>query len=165
MIIVRYADDAVLGFERKEEAERFLEQLRERLAKFGLELHPDKTRLIEFGRYAAERRKKRGEGKPETYNFLGFTHYCGVSHKTGYFTVHRKTIVKRMTAKLKISRRSCANGCTRVLRIRWSGFSKWCAVISSSMRFQVTRRAYTLSAARFCASGIARFGAVASAAA
>ncbi len=101
VIIVRYADDAVLGFERKEEAERFLEQLRERLAKFGLELHPDKTRLIEFGRYAAERRKKRGEGKPETFHFLGFTHYCGVNHTTGNFTVQRKTIGKRMTAKLQ----------------------------------------------------------------
>jgi RNA-directed DNA polymerase len=73
VIIVRYADDAVLGFEHREEAEQFLEQLRERLAKFGLELHPEKTRLIEFGRYAAERRKKRGEGKPETFNFLGFS--------------------------------------------------------------------------------------------
>ena len=76
-IIVRYADDAVLGFQYREEAERFLEQLRERLRKFGLELHPDKTRLIEFGRYAAVRRKQRGEGKPETFNFLGFTHICG----------------------------------------------------------------------------------------
>jgi RNA-directed DNA polymerase len=87
VIIVRYADDAVLGFERREEAERFLEQLRERLRKFGLELHPEKTRLIEFGRYAAERRKKRGEGKPETYNFLGFTHICGTNYKTGNFTI------------------------------------------------------------------------------
>ena len=68
VIIVRYADDAVLGFQYREEAEKFLEQLRGRLRKFGLELHPDKTRLIEFGRYAAERRKKRGEGKPETFN-------------------------------------------------------------------------------------------------
>jgi RNA-directed DNA polymerase len=101
MIIVRYADDAVLGFQHREEAEKFLEQFRERLRKFGLELHPGKTRLIEFGRYAAERRKKRGEGKPETFNFLGFTHICGRSHKTGYFTVHRKTIGKRMAAKLK----------------------------------------------------------------
>jgi RNA-directed DNA polymerase len=101
VIIVRYADDAVLGFERKEEAEMFLEQLRERLAKFGLELHPDKTRLIEFGRYAAERRKRRGNGKPETFNFLGFTHYCGDTHAKGHFTVHRKTIGKRMAAKLK----------------------------------------------------------------
>jgi RNA-directed DNA polymerase len=101
MIIVRYADDGVLGFERREDADRFLEQLRERLRKFGLELHPEKTRLIEFGRYAAERREKRGEGKPETFNFLGFTHICGTSHKTGYFTVHRRTIGKRMAAKLK----------------------------------------------------------------
>ena len=101
VIIVRYADDAVLGFERREEADRFLEQLRERLRKFGLELHPEKTRLIEFGRYAAERRKKRGDGKPETFNFLGFTHICGTNHTTGHFEVHRQTIGKRMAAKLK----------------------------------------------------------------
>jgi group II intron reverse transcriptase/maturase len=101
MIIVRYADDGVLGFEYREDAERFLEQLRERLRKFGLELHPEKTRLIEFGRYAAERREKRGEGKPETFNFLGFTHICGTNYKTGNFTVHRKTIGKRMVARLK----------------------------------------------------------------
>ncbi len=101
VIIVRYADDAVMGFQHREEAERFLEQLRERLAKFGLELHPEKTRLIEFGRYAAERRNKRGKGKPETFKFLGFTHICGKNPKTGYFTVKRKTIGKRMTAKLK----------------------------------------------------------------
>ena len=101
MIIVRYADDAVLGFQHREDAERFLRELQERVRKFGLELHPDKTRLIEFGRYAAERRKKRGEGKPETFNFLGFTHICGTNHQTGNFTVHRKTIGKRMAAKLK----------------------------------------------------------------
>jgi RNA-directed DNA polymerase len=101
VIVVRYADDGVLGFEHREDAERFLEQLQERLRKFGLELHPEKTRLIEFGRYAAERREKRGEGKPETFNFLGFTHICGTNHKTGNFTVHRKTIGKRMAARLK----------------------------------------------------------------
>jgi RNA-directed DNA polymerase len=101
VIIVRYADDGVLGFEYREDAECFLEQLRERLRKFGLELHPEKTRLIEFGRYAAERRERRGAGKPETFNFLGFTHICGTNHKTGYFTVHRRTIGKRMAAKLK----------------------------------------------------------------
>ena len=72
-----------------------------RREKFGLELHPQKTRLIEFGRYAAERRAKRGEGKPETFNFLGFTHICGKNHQTGYFQIYRKTIGKRMTAKLK----------------------------------------------------------------
>ena len=95
----------VLGFQFPEDAERFLEQLRERLRKFGLELHPDKTRLIEFGRYATERRKKRGEKKPETFDFLGFTHICGKSHQKGYFTVLRKTIGKRMAAKLKDIRR------------------------------------------------------------
>ena len=100
-MIVRYADDAVLGFQNREEAEQFLEQLRERLAKFGLELHPEKTRLIEFGSYATERRKKRGEGKPETFNYLGFTHICGTNHQTGNFTIQRKTIGKRMAAKLK----------------------------------------------------------------
>ena len=101
VIMVRYADDAVLGFQHRDDAERFLEQLQERLRKFRLELHPDKTRLIEFGRYAAERRKKRGEGKPETFNFLGFTHICGRSRQTGYFTIFRRTIGKRMTAKLQ----------------------------------------------------------------
>jgi group II intron reverse transcriptase/maturase len=101
MIIVRYADDAVLGFQYREDAERFLGQLRERVRKFGLELHPDKTRLIEFGRFAAGRRKRRGEGKPETLAFLGFTHICGRSSEKGYFTVYRKTIGKRMAAKLK----------------------------------------------------------------
>jgi group II intron reverse transcriptase/maturase len=101
MIIVRYADDAVLGFQHRNDAERFLEHLRERVGKFGLELHPEKTRLIEFGRYAADRRARRGEGKPETFNFLGFTHICGTVHKTGKFTVQRKTIGKRMAANLK----------------------------------------------------------------
>jgi RNA-directed DNA polymerase len=101
VIIVRYADDAVLGFQYREEAELFLQQLRERVAKFGLELHPEKTRLIEFGRYAATRRKERGERRPETFNFLGFTHVCGTNQETGYFVIHRKTMGKRMAAKLK----------------------------------------------------------------
>ncbi len=101
MIMVRYADDAVLGFQYRNEAERFLEQLRERLRKFGLELHSDKTRLIEFGRFAAKSREERGEGKPESFNFLGFTHICGTNHTTGKFIVIRRTIGKRMAAKLK----------------------------------------------------------------
>jgi group II intron reverse transcriptase/maturase len=101
MIIVRYADDAVLGFQYLEEAKRFVEEFQERLAEYGLELHPEKTRLIEFGRYAAERRAQRGEGKPETFHFLGFTHICGTNHKTGKFTVRRRTMGKRMAATLK----------------------------------------------------------------
>jgi RNA-directed DNA polymerase len=91
----------VLGFEHRKDAEQFLEELKERLAKFGLELHPQKTRLIEFGRYAAERRRRSREGKPETFKFLGFTHICGATYRTGKFTIHRKTIGKRMAAKLK----------------------------------------------------------------
>jgi len=101
VIVVRYADDLVVGFQHRTEAERFLKEFRERLAKFGLELHPDKTRLIEFGRFAARDRKQRGEGKPETFTFLGFTHYCGQRHKSGTFTVWRITAKKRMVAKLK----------------------------------------------------------------
>jgi len=101
VIVVRYADDSVLGFQWRPDATRFLRQWRERLQKFGLELHPDKTRLIQFGRYAAHERKRRGEGKPETFDFLGFTHICGQAWKNGNFTVLRKTIRKRLLAKLK----------------------------------------------------------------
>jgi len=100
VIVVRYADDLVVGFENRMEAERFLEAFRERLAKFGLELHPEKTRLIEFGRFAARDRERRGEGKPETFTFLGFTHFCGKRRSHGSFTVWRKTAKKRMVAKL-----------------------------------------------------------------
>jgi group II intron reverse transcriptase/maturase len=100
VIIVRYADDFVMGFQDRAEAERFLTELRERLRKFGLELHPDKTRLIEFGRYAEHNRKRRGESKPETFDFLGLTHRCGRTRK-GYFHVQRETAGKRMRSKLK----------------------------------------------------------------
>jgi len=100
MIMVRYADDLVVGFEHRAEAERFLEEFQKRLAKFGLEVHPEKTRLIEFGRYAAANRKRRGEGKPETFTFLGFTHQCGETSK-GTFAIWRRTAAKRMRAKLQ----------------------------------------------------------------
>jgi len=101
VIIVRYADDFVLGFQHRPDADRFVEQLRKRMADYGLELHSEKTRLIEFGRFAAGNRERNGAGKPETFNFLGFTHICGTIRKSGKFTVLRKTIGKRMTAKLK----------------------------------------------------------------
>ena len=109
MVIVRFADDAVVGFEHRDDAERFWADLRDRLAKFSLELNAEKTRLIEFGRYAAERRKARGLGKPETFRFLGFTHACGKTRK-GRFKLKRTTDSKRMRAKLnalkgKIERR------------------------------------------------------------
>jgi RNA-directed DNA polymerase len=89
VIVVRYADDFVTGFQHRLEAERCLQELKERLGKFGLELHPEKTRLIEFGRFAAERRSKAGLGKPETFSFLGFTHYCGKTQK-GVFAIKRR---------------------------------------------------------------------------
>jgi group II intron reverse transcriptase/maturase len=99
VIFVRFADDFVAGFEHKADALQFLDDLRERLARFALELHPDKTRLIEFGRHAARNRAARGDGKPETFDFLGFTHICGKS-KTGRFWLKRTTISERMRAKL-----------------------------------------------------------------
>src|SRR3989441_3014600 len=100
VVVVRYADDTILGCQYQTDADRFLGNLRERLAKFGLELHPDKTRRIEFGRFAEENRKRRGEGKPETFDFLGFTHISG-KNRLGRFTVRRTTIRKRMRAKLR----------------------------------------------------------------
>ena len=100
MIIVRFADDFIIGFEHQEDAERFLDELRGRFAEFGLELHPDKTRLIEFGRYAAANRARRGLGKPETFDFLGFTHICAKA-RSGRFWIKRITIAKRMRAKLR----------------------------------------------------------------
>lgn len=101
VIVVRFADDIVLGFQVKSDAERFRAELEERFRKFQLELHPTKTRLLEFGPYAISNRRKRGEGKPETFNFLGFTHICGKKRSNGMFTVLRQTIRKRLQAKLR----------------------------------------------------------------
>ena len=100
VIIVRYADDLVVGFEHESDARRFWDAIRERMQEFSLSLHPDKTRLIEFGRRAATKRKQCGLGKPETFNFLGFTLICGKSRR-GSFLIHRKTRRDRMKAKLK----------------------------------------------------------------
>jgi group II intron reverse transcriptase/maturase len=97
VVVVRYADDFVMGFQYRSDAERCLRELRSRFAKFGLKLHPEKTRLIEFGRFAEERRQRRGQGRPET--FLGLAHYCGRTRK-GWFTIKRQSIAKRMRAKL-----------------------------------------------------------------
>ena len=100
LIVVRYADDIVLGFQLRSDAEQFWKELAERLRKFRLELHPDKTRLLEFGPFAADNRKRRGQGKPETFDFLGFTHICGKKRSNGRFTVLRQTIRRRLWAKL-----------------------------------------------------------------
>src|SRR6184192_828185 len=89
MVVIRFADDTIAGFQYQTDADHFLENLRERLGKFGLELHPDKTRRIEFGRFAEQNRKRKGEGKPETFGFLGFTHISG-KDRNGNFTVKRR---------------------------------------------------------------------------
>src|ERR1039457_2076039 len=130
-VVIRFADDIILGFQHQTEADRFLETFRERLAKFGLELHPDKTRLVEFGRFAEQNRKRRGEDKPETFDFLGFTHISGKNGK-GFFTVRRTTIRKRMrkeTARNQAAtspayarpraanRRMAQVGCARLLQL------------------------------------------------
>src|SRR3954453_8030123 len=100
MIILRYADDIVVGFQHEADARRFLDMMRDRLEEFALTLHPEKTRLIEFGRYAAKNRKRRGLGKPETFSFLGLIFICGTSRR-GYFLIHRKSRRDRMMTKLK----------------------------------------------------------------
>src|SRR5438552_10050177 len=100
VMAIRYADDLVVGFERRDEAERFLKEFGERLAKFGLELHPEKTRMIEFGPNAARDRRARREGKPESFTFLGFAHSCGTTRQ-GHFQIRRQTARKRLEAKLQ----------------------------------------------------------------
>jgi RNA-directed DNA polymerase len=100
MIVVRFADDIVLGFQEQSDADQFRAELAERMRKFNLELHPEKTRLLEFGPFAIDSREWRGEGKPETFNFLGFTHICIKKRSNGRFTVLRQTVRKRMQAKL-----------------------------------------------------------------
>jgi group II intron reverse transcriptase/maturase len=114
MYFVRYADDFVVCAQYKDDAAMFLDSLKERLAKFGLELHPNKTRMIEFGRFAAENRRRRKMGKPETFNFLGFTHSCSVTRKSGKFKLLRRTINKRLNAKLVVLYKKLR------LRINWT---------------------------------------------
>ena len=109
-IIVHYADDIVVGFQHKRDAERYLRDGRERLTRFGLSLHPDKTRLVEFGRFAAMNRHGRGVGKPETFDFLGFTHYCTTTRR-GRFRLGRKPVAKRVNRTLA--------RIDEVLRKRW----------------------------------------------
>ncbi len=100
VIVVRYADDTVIGFQSKPDAERFLSLLKERLGKFALELHPDKTRLIEFGKFATANRRRKQEGKPETFAFLGFTHIAGKRRSDGGYAVLRHSIARRVNEKI-----------------------------------------------------------------
>ena len=144
--VIRFADDFVIGFEHKYEAEACFAELRERFAKFGLKLNDKKTRLIEFGRFATERRKARGSGRPETFDFLGFTHRCGVTRRHGWFTIHRETIAGRLRAtlaaiKAKLVRRkhwtigSVGRWLARVMR-GWLGYH---AIPGNMVRLQQFR--------------------------
>lgn len=143
VIVVRYADDFVIGFQHEEEAKACLEELRARFAKFGLKLHETKTRLIEFGRYAIERRERRGEGRPETFDFLGFTHKCARTRKDGWFTINRHTIAKRMRATLAAIKAKLQKRMHRPLgeTARWlrsvvQGWLNYHAVPSNSRRIR-----------------------------
>ena len=138
MIVVRYADDFVVGFQHRSDAEQFLGELRQRLAKFNLELHPDKTRLIEFGRFAAERRKRRGQRKPETFDFLGFTHACSRTRK-GAFAVLRYPISKRVRAKLA----AIKDGLRRRMHRPVAETGRWLqSVVSGWQRYYAVPRTY-----------------------
>ena len=147
VIIVRYADDFVIGFREESDAKRCLVALRDRFTQFGLELHPDKTRLIEFGRYAAERRSKRGAGPPETFDFLGFTHISGKTRK-GHFTIRRISSSKKLRHKLRelqvALRRKLHANLTRVGSWLSSVYRGWCqyhAIPGNSVRLQQFRTA------------------------
>ncbi len=147
VIIVRYADDFVIGFREESDARRCLAALRERFTRFGLELHPEKTRLIEFGRYAAERRSKRGDGSPETFDFLGFTHISGKTRK-GDFTIRRISSAKKFRNKLreltKELRKKMHMDLAQVGTWLSSVFRGWCnyhAIPGNSKRLQQFRTA------------------------
>ena len=121
MIIVRYADDIVVGFEHEADARRFWDEMRARLETFSLSLHPEKTRLIEFGRHAAERRRQRGVGKPETFNFLGFTFICGKSRRGNFLLKQEDPSATACGRSLGRSRRNCGSGCTSLFPSRARG--------------------------------------------
>lgn len=150
VIIVRYADDFVIGFREESDARRCLADLKERFAKFDLELHPEKTRLIQFGRYAEERRARRGDGRPETFDFLGFTHISGKT-RSGKFAIHRRTARKKFQASLarikeelkrKIHAELCQVGAWLQSVVR--GWYQYYAVPGNYRRLQQFRDALTV---------------------
>jgi len=139
VILVRYADDYVAGFEHREDAERFLADLRERFAEFGLELHPEKTRLIEFGRFAAERRERHGLRKPETFDFLGFTHICATNRRGG-FSSSGSRARRRCKRSSNRSRPRCANGCMTRSPNKDTGSPESCKGTTTTTRCPTTAR-------------------------
>ena len=151
VIVVRYADDFVLGFQHKDDAERFLVALTERLRRYHLELHPDKTRLLEFGRFASANREQRGQGKPETFDFLGFTHYCDRT-RNGWFTVGRQTSAKRRRAKLAALKEALR----RRLHDSTGEVGAWLGSVvrGHNQYFGVPRNAAALASFRFAVVGL-----------
>ncbi len=137
MVVTRFADDFVVGFQHLGDAKQFLKELRLRFAKFNLELHPDKTRLIQFGRFAASNRKERGLGRPETFDFLGFTHLCGKT-RDGRFWLRRVTIKKRLRAKLKQVKAEIRRRRQLPSPSRAAGWPVWCGVTSPTTPFPAT---------------------------
>ena len=147
VIIVRFADDFIVGFEDEQDAQRFLAELRERFAKFGLELHPDKTRLIEFGRHAAWKRAKRGLGKPETFDFLGFTHICAKS-KNGTVLGQAHHDPKRMRAKLREVKDELKRRRHQPIPEQGHGCAAWCKDTSPTTPCPATPTRWRPSAPR-----------------
>ena len=161
MIYVRYGDDTIIGFEYRSDANGFLADLRVRLAKFALELHSEKTRLIEFGRFAAQHRKARGLGAPETFNFLGFTHICD-KDKSGRFWIRRITISKRLRAKLSEVKHELTQRRHQPIPEQGAGYVVWCKGISTTTLCQGTTTRSRPAANRSRGTGTKRCGAVAS---
>jgi RNA-directed DNA polymerase len=139
MIIVRYADDLVVGFEHEADARRFWDEMRERLEEFSLSLHPEKTRLIEFGRHAAVRRARRGLGKPEAFTFLGFTFICGRSRR-GNFLLTRKSRRDRMRARLKETKEELRRRMHQTIPEQGDGWRRLSAATSPTTRCRPTMR-------------------------
>ena len=158
VIIVRWADDFVVGFEHREDAERFWAELRGRLAKFGLELNAEKTRLIEFGRHAARNRKARGLGKPETFGFLGFTHICAKTRKSGRFKLMRHTDQSGCVANCSRSNARWRSGCICPSQSRVAGSPASCPGTTAITRCPTTSRRSAPSATRSFVTGSKRFG-------
>ena len=147
MMVVRYADDSVLGFESKSDVDRFLEELRARFAQFGLALNEDKTRVLQFGRFAAQARTRHGLRRPETFDFLGFTHICGTNRSNGWFQLKRLTSSKRMRASLKAIRQALNRRMHESIPVvgRWlrrvvQGYFNYHAVPGNSWRLSTFRK-------------------------
>src|SRR5437763_2256764 len=131
IVVCRYADDLVIGCQREGDGKTLLVALKDSLAQFSLSLHEGKTRLVEFGRFAARNRQAAGLRRPETFDFLGFTHYCSET-RGGRFTVKRKTQAKRMVRELKALREEMAHRCTSLSGSNTGGSAKYCAVTAST---------------------------------